>query len=272
MSLLEHLNLEEYTEGTSALHKLDARVKLICAITAIFIIVSLSHWYVPLLFFGVCFGLVIYSRARIKVYVDRLLIPLALIAFIGIIMPFTYGTTIIARVPLLTIPVYSQGIYFGILVFTRAISAVAVLNLLILVTPISSVMDSLAWFHVPGVLIDTMLIMFRYISILSDETERMYRAQVSRCGHSKSVGYFSRLTNIGNIAGSLLVRAFDRSIKVGNAMVSRGYTAKYSLFNKEIKKLPKLDALVGALVIAATFGVLIVDMTVLRTVHYGIFF
>ena len=272
MSLLEHLNLEEYTEGTSALHKLDARVKLICAITAIFCIVALSHWYVPLLFFAVCFGLVIYSRAKIKVYIDRLLIPLALIAFIGIIMPFTYGTTIIARVPLLTIPIYSQGIYFGILVFTRAISAVSVLNLLILVTPISSVMDSLAWFRVPGVLIDTMLIMFRYIGILADETERMYRAQVSRCGHSKSIGYFSKLTNIGNIAGSLLVRAFDRSIKVGNAMVSRGYTAKYSLFNKEIKKLPKLDAFIGVLVIAASVGIVLVDLTVLRTVHYGIFF
>ncbi len=272
MSLVEHLNLEEYTEGNSALHRLDTRIKLLCAITAIFCIVALSHWYVPLLFFGACFGLVVYSRAKIKVYIDRLLIPLAMIAFIGIIMPFTYGTTIIARVPLLTIPIYSQGIYFGVLVFTRAISAVSVLNLLILVTPVSSVMDSLAWFRVPGVLIDTMLIMFRYISILSEESARMYRAQVSRLGHSKSVGYFSKLTNIGNIAGSLLIRAFDRSEKVGNAMVSRGYTAKYNLFTLEKKKLPKLDTFIGALVIAACVGMVLVDMFVLRTVHYGIFF
>jgi len=269
---MEHLNLEEYTEGNSALHRLDTRIKLVCAITAIFCIVALSHWYVPLLFFGVCFGLVIYSRAKIKVYIDRLLIPLTLITFIGIIMPFTYGTTIIARVPLLTIPVYSQGIYFGVLVFTRAISAVSVLNLLILVTPISSVMDSLAWFHVPAVLIDTMLIMFRYIGILADESTRMYRAQASRCGHSKSVGYFSKLTNIGNIAGSLLVRAFDRSIKVGNAMVSRGYTGKYSLFTLEKKKLPEKDALAGSLIIIASISLVIVDAFVLRGVHFGVFF
>jgi cobalt/nickel transport system permease protein len=272
VSLLEHLNLEEYTEGNSALHRLDTRIKLLCAITAIFCIVALSHWYVPLLFFGVCFGLVIYSRAKIKVYIDRLLIPITLIAFIGIIMPFTYGTTIIARVPVLMIPIYSQGIYFGVLVFTRAISAVSVLNLLILVTPISSVMDSLAWFRVPGVLIDTMMIMFRYIGVLSEESARMYRAQVSRCGHSKTVGYFSKLTSIGNIAGSLLVRAFDRSEKVGNAMVSRGYTGKRNLFTFEKKKLPKLDTFIGALVIAATVGVLLADIFVLRTVHYGVFY
>jgi cobalt/nickel transport system permease protein len=269
---MEHLNLEEYTEGNSALHRLDARIKLACAIAAIFCIVALSHWYVPLLFFGVCFGLVIYARAKIRVYIDRLLIPLALIGFIGIIMPFTYGSTIIARVPFLTIPVYSQGIYFGVLVFTRAISAVSVLNLLILVTPITTVMDSLAWFRLPAVIVDTMLLMFRYIGILADESTRMYRAQASRCGHSKSVGYFNKLTNIGNIAGSLLVRAFDRSIKVGNAMVSRGYTAKYSLFTVEKKKLPRLDTFIGVLVVAACIGMVIIDMTVLRTVHYGIFF
>jgi cobalt/nickel transport system permease protein len=272
MSLMDHLNLEEYTEGHSALHRLDTRIKLICAITAIFCIVFLSHWYIPLLFFGVCFGLVLYSRASLKVYVHRLLIPISLIAFIGIIMPFTYGSTVIARVPLLTIPIYSQGIYFGVLMFTRCISAVSVLNLLILVTPISSVMDSLAWFRVPGVIIDTMLLMFRYISILSEESTRMYRAQASRCGHSKSVSYFKKILNYGNIAGSLIVRAFDRSVKVGNAMVSRAYTGKSNLFRYEKKKLPPKDTVIGALVIIASISIVLVDAFVLSSVHFLIFY
>ena len=59
---MEYVNLEEYTEGHSALHRLDARIKLIAAIVTIFCIVFLTHWYLPLLFFGVCFGLVIYSQ------------------------------------------------------------------------------------------------------------------------------------------------------------------------------------------------------------------
>jgi cobalt/nickel transport system permease protein len=269
---MEYVNLEEYTEGHSALHRLDARIKLIAAIVTIFCIVFLTHWYLPLLFFGVCFGLVIYSRASLKVYLRRLLIPISLIAFIGVIMPFTYGSTIIARVPYLTLPVYSQGIYFGVLVFTRCISAVSVLNLLILVTPLTTVMDSFSWFRVPAVIVDTTLLMFRYIGILSEESTRMYRAQASRCGHSKSVGYFKKLSNYGNIAGSLLVRAFDRSVKVGNAMVSRGYTGKYNLFTIEKKKLPKKDSFVGALIIIASVSMVLVDAFMLRNVHFGIFF
>ena len=73
----------------------------------------------------------------------------------------------------------------------------------------------------------------------------MYRAQASRCGHSKSVGYFKKIANFGSIAGSLLMRAFDRSVKVGNAMMSRAYTGKYDLFRYEKKKMPKKDILIG---------------------------
>jgi cobalt/nickel transport system permease protein len=260
MEVMEYINLDEYTKGRSALHKLDARIKVLCAIISICCIVCLTHWYAPLIFFAVCFGLVIYSRAPLKVYFRRLLIPISLIAFIGIIMPFTYGTTIIARVPWLMLPIYSEGIYFGVLVFTRCISAVSVLNLLILVTPITKVMDSLAWFRMPAVIVDTMLLMFRYIGILSDESTRMYRAQASRCGHSKSVGYCKKFTNFGTIAGSLMLRAFDRSVKVGNAMISRGYTGKYDLFTLEKKRLPKSDTFIGALVIAVSFGMVLVDI------------
>ena len=77
------VNLEEYTEGNSHLHRLDARIKVICAVVAVFSIVFLTHWEVPLLFFAACFGLVLYSRASLKVYWKRLLDPLSLIAFVG---------------------------------------------------------------------------------------------------------------------------------------------------------------------------------------------
>ena len=259
MSLMDHFDLEEYTEGNSVLHRLDTRIKVICAVIAVFSIVFLVHWYVPLLFFGVCFGLAVISRASLRVYCKRLLIPITFVAFVAVIMPFTYGSIVIANIPVINIPIYSDGIYFGLLVFTRCISAVSVLNVLILVTPITTVMDSLAWFHVPSVVIDTMVLMFRYIGVLSEESTRMYRAQSSRGGHSHKVSYLSKIANYGTIAGSLLVRAFDRSVKVGNAMMSRCYTGKYNLFTYEKKKIPRLDAVAGAVIVALCIIVVLVD-------------
>jgi cobalt/nickel transport system permease protein len=137
---------------------------------------------------------------------------------------------------------------------------VAVLNLLILITAITTVMDSLAWFHVPSVVIDTMTLMFRYISVLSEESTRMYRAQESRCGHSRSVSYIKKLANYGSIAGALLMRAFDRAIKVGDAMASRGYTGTYMLFTYEKRRLPTLDLIVGLLIVSASIALVIVDV------------
>lgn len=257
------INLEEYTAGNSALHRLDARIKLVSAITAIFCIVLLTHWQLPLLFLVTCFGLVLYSKASLKVHYKRILYTSSLVTFVAIIMPFTYGSTVIFRVPLVALPIYQEGIYFGVLVFTRCVAAVSVLNTLILVTPITTVMDSLAWFKVPSVMIDTMLLMFRYMGILSEESTRMYRAQASRCGHSRSVSYFKKAANFGNIAGSLILRAFDRAIKVGNAMTSRAYTGKYTLFTYEKKKLPKRDVFVGSLVVIASVSVVLIDAFVI---------
>ncbi len=260
---MHHINLEEYTEGNSALHRLDTRIKVICAVVTIFCIVFLETWYLPLFFFAVCFGLALFSRAKVSVYLRRLLIPISLVAFVAVIMPFSYGSNVIAVVPGINLNIYSDGIYFGVLVFTRCIAAVSVLNVLILVTPITTVMDSLAWFHVPSVIIDTMTLMFRYIGILSEESTRMYRAQQSRCGHSGKVNYLGRIANFGSIAGALLLRAFDRSVKVGNAMVSRAYTGKYNLFTYERKEIPRADAVLGLLVVAASISVVLIDIFIL---------
>jgi len=258
--MLKHLHFEEHSEGTSPLHRLDARIKIICAVAAVFCIVLLSHWEMALLFFAACIGLALWSRESMKIYLKRLLFPIIIIVFVSIIQPFTYGTTVVAIMPGLMLPIYQQGIFFAILIFTRCLAAVAVLNLLILVTPITTVMDSLAWFRVPSVIIDTMTLMFRYISVLSVESTRMYRAQESRCGHSRSVSYLKKIKNFGNIAGALIMRAFDRAIKVGDAMASRGYTGKYTLFTYEKRQLPTRDLLAGLLTVSAIIGLVIVDV------------
>ena len=129
-------------------------------------------------------------------------------------------------------------------------------------------MDSLVWFRMPSVITDTMYLMFRYIGLLSEESTRMYRAQASRCGHSSTVSYLKKIANFGNIAGALLLRAFDRSVKVGNAMASRGYSGK-TLFTFEKQKIPKQDAIVGALIVAASISVVLVDVFIIPNTRFA---
>jgi cobalt ECF transporter T component CbiQ len=254
--------IDEYSENNS-LHKLDARVKVICAFAAVFGIVLLSHWQMAVFAFITCLGLVLYSKASLKVYLRRLLYPVYIIIFVSIIQPFTFGSNVIATVPGLSLPIYQEGVSFAILIFTRCLAAVAVLNLLILVTPITTLLDSLGWFRIPSVIIDTMMLMFRYVSIISEESARMHKAQESRCGYSKSLSYFKKIGNYGTLAGMLLTRSFDRALKVGDAMTSRGYTGKSRIFTCPKKEMQLKDGLLGLLIVFAIISLVLVDMFLL---------
>ena len=91
--------------------------------------------------------------------------------------------------------------------------------------------------HVPQLLVSTFGLMWRYLFVLVDEAGRLLRARASRSGRSDSPGnkpggsvtWRARVT--GGMAGSLFLRAFDRSDRIYMAMVSRGYDG-------EVRSLP----------------------------------
>jgi len=251
-----------HLEGNSPLHKLDARIKIICTLAAIFGVVIMGHWEMPLIIFGTCLVLLAYSRAPWKIYLKRLLYPSYIIIFVAIIQPFTIVSNVVAVTPVLGWPIYEAGINFGILIFTRCLSAIATLNLLILLTPMENILDSLRWFKIPSVITDTMMLMFRYISLISDESTRIRKAQESRLGYSKKVGIRKKIGNFGTLAGMLMARSFDRAIQVGDAMVSRCYTGASNLFSYSTKKLPRKDSLIGLLAILGIVGLVLMDMFV----------
>jgi cobalt/nickel transport system permease protein len=258
-----NLDFEEQAEGNSLLHRLDARVKIVCAAAVVVGVVFFSHWQTAFVVLAACLGLAVYSRASMRVYLKRLLYPSYIIIFISAIQLFMYGTTVIATVPTLGLPIYQEGVSFAVLIFTRCLAAVAVLNLLILVTSLTALLDSLAWFRIPSVMVDTTMLMFRYVSIISEESARMHKAQESRCGYSRSLGFLRKVRNYGTIAGMLLVRAFDRALKVGDAMASRGYTGKYRIFTYQKRDTPPRDFIAGLLVILAIVALILADIFVL---------
>jgi cobalt/nickel transport system permease protein len=252
----------EPSKAGSALQRFDARIKFICAIAAVFGVVALTRSEFAVIPIIVCVVLVIFDRASLKGYFKRLLYPLSIALVVAVVQLFT-GTTVVATIPYLGWHIYEQGISFAILIFARVLAAASILNLLITITPMETLMDSLSWFRVPSVILDTMMLMYRYISVVSEEKARIYKAQESRCGYTKSVSIFRKLGNYGTVGGMLLVKSFDRALKVGDAMVSRGYTGTSSLFSYSTKKMAKKDIAIGALVILAVVALLLADIGII---------
>jgi cobalt/nickel transport system permease protein len=249
-------------KSVSALHRLDARVKFICAIVAVFGAVALTNSYYALIPIIICVALAVFSRASIVGYLKRLLYPLSVALLIAAIQMFS-GTNVVYVLPLLGWNVYAEGIVFGTLIFMRVIAAASILNLLITVTPMETLLDSLAWFRIPSVLLDTMMLMYRYISVVNEEKARIYTAQQSRCGYTKSVSIFRKLSNYGTVGGMLLVKSFDRALQVGNAMVSRGYTGTSSLFDYSQVPIKKKDIAICVSVIALVVALVLLNYNII---------
>lgn len=223
-NLIKNLNFEKLIVGETVLHSVDARAKLFACVVLIFAISSMVHYKIPLLIFAILIIISDIIGIPFKTTVQRLISPFFIVLMIFIVLIFTYGgEKIILNLYGLSIPIYSNGLYLGILIFARLIASILILNILIATTRIQDVLTAMRWFKVPKIFVDIMGMMIRYISLLSKEVVRMYNAQQSRLAYSKRLGYRIKIKNIGILAGSLLIRAFSRGEKVYLAMLSRGY-------------------------------------------------
>jgi len=248
--------------GHSPLQRLDARVKLICTIFAAFSVIVLTNFEYLAIPIVLCLILAVLSRVPLKGYFERLLFAFSIAIVVFVVQLFS-GSHLVATVPYLSWHIYQEGISFGTLIFLRVLAATSILNLVITVTPMETLLDGLAWFRVPSVLLDTTMLMWRYISVISEERIRIQKAQESRCGYTKSVSTFRKLENYGTVAGMLLVKSFDRAIKVGSAMVSRGYTGSSSLFSYSSKPFQKKDIAICAIVIAAMIALVLLNFNII---------
>jgi cobalt/nickel transport system permease protein len=68
--------------------------------------------------------------------------------------------------------------------------------------------------------------MYRYLFVLADESIRLLRARAARSAHGpgrSGGGLVWRGRVAGGMVGNLMLRAFERSERVYDAMVARGY-------------------------------------------------
>ncbi len=113
------------------------------------------------------------------------------------------------------------SLYQGANLILRALGAAAAMNFLALTTPMVDVIELLRRLHAPGIIIDLMTLMYRFIFVLLESLERMVRAQESRLGFSAPP--LRRMQNAAWIATHLFIEAFLRSRNLQRALAARGY-------------------------------------------------
>jgi cobalt/nickel transport system permease protein len=106
-----------------------------------------------------------------------------------------------------------------------AVSVKSVLSLLTVLiisntTPFSHLLKVLRLVRIPDILITTIALMHRYLSVLSDEAERMRRA---RLGRTFSRRRRMEWRSLSTVISQLFVRSSERAERIYQAMCARGW-------------------------------------------------
>lgn len=129
------------------------------------------------------------------------------------------------------------------LVLSRALGAVSCLYFLSLSTPMPELLSVLRRIHVPAVVVELAVLIYRYIFTLLVTCRNMKDSAASRLGYK---GLRRSLRTTGLVYGGLLANSFRRAGACFDAMESRCYTGQIAFLTEKRKLTAKIVLMLGA--------------------------
>lgn len=253
-----HVNtFDHYQVGDSLVHRLDPRVKVV--LTVLFILSNVllpdGAWVGFILAWGMVIAWSKLARLSISFVLTRsfIVLPFALAAVTTTFS--TPGETLVAIDVGPWLVVFTQtGVARFVSILLRSWISVQMAILLTATTPFPDLVHALRHLHLPAVLVSTISFMYRYLFVLSDEVVRLLRAREARSAkisaEQKSGGSVVwRAKVAGSMAGQLFLRSYERSERIYNAMLARGYMGEYLTLNPHL--MQRRDWLVIGMVITS---------------------
>jgi cobalt/nickel transport system permease protein len=189
----------------SPIHRMSSDVKTIGIVAGVIItiIVPVHYTMVFATIIVLYLTVLILSKIPVPFILKRILLaePFVLgVAMLSLLKP-DGGTTFI------TVILKSSLSLFGLILYSNT-------------TPFSETLYVLRRCRFPGLLITILALMYRYLFVLIDETERMHRARASRT-FTADRSHLWRIRS--SIIGQLFVRSTERAERIYSAMRARGW-------------------------------------------------
>lgn len=229
MAMFKNITIGQYIPGSSIIHRLDPRTKIL---STMFLIISLflvdSFWGYGLIGLGII--LVIRASEIPWKFVLRGLKPLFVILLLTVSLHLfmTEGEPIFQ---IWFLKVTREGVIRGLMMGFRLILLVVGTSLLTLTTSPINLTDGIESLLKPGKKIGIpahelammMTIALRFIPTLLEETEKIMKAQMARGADFQSGGIIQRAKSLIPLLVPLFVNAFRRADDLAVAMEARGY-------------------------------------------------
>ncbi len=214
------MNCCEHYSGTSILHSLDPRLKLICLAMLAFTYSFLSSPVLLMAMILATFTLFMVSGLPGGFILARLKLPSFIILILVFTLPLISGDTVLFSLG--PVSLKQEGLYSALLMAVRFFCIISTAMIILNTSPLLTYIKAVRAMGMPWIMADMAFLVFRYLQVIGDDYKRMKTSMKIRGfeGNRLSLG---TLRTISWLTGGLLVRSLERSDWIYRSMRNRGY-------------------------------------------------
>lgn len=214
---------EPLARGESPIHALDPRGRLLACLGLSLTAALAGSMAGPLAVLAVGLGLTVLSRPSWRVVGSRLVAVNAFVAFLWLVLPFSapgepfwrWGSLVATR----------QGVFLAGLITVKTNAIFLCILSLLATIPAPSLARAMSGLGVPGKFSFLFLFTYRYLHVIAEEYGRLATAAKLRGFVPATTAHTYRA--YAALVAMVLVKSFDRSIRVYQAMLLRGFTGTF---------------------------------------------
>lgn len=240
------MHLEEFADGQTFLHHMDPRVKFISGVPFLIVVALMKGIAGPLAALMVAASIATMARLDIHKLMARMLGVNVFVAFLWLTVPFTLpGSEAFSLGPFAA---SREGIAMA-LSLTLKTNAIVLATIAIFgTTEAFSLAHALVHLHAPQKLVYLFFFFYRYISVLHEEYTRLREAMRARAFRARTDMHTYR--SLAWLVGMLLIRSHDRSERIYEAMLCRGFHGHFPIIRHF--HLHRIDVAFGAAMLAVS--------------------
>lgn len=220
-TILDFSRLDLLATGNTAVHRIDARAKVLVVIIFILAVVSFGRYEVSALlpFFAFPVFMAVLGNLPAVFIAKKIALVLPFALLVGIFNPL-FDREILFSLGNLNI---SAGWISCTSIVIRTILTVSAALILVSLTGFPAICQALQRFGMPQVFATQLLFLYRYIAVLAEEGARASQARELRTFENRGQG----IRSYGPLIGNLLLRTWERAERIHRAMLARGFTGRF---------------------------------------------
>ncbi len=246
---------EQFANGNSFLHQRDPRGKIIVASVYGMTVALLSSFLALTLSLGLSLAFIVLMTPPVSQLLKRVLIVNFFTLFLWITLPLTVGGE--STVTFGSVHLSLGGITMAAAITLKTNAIVLAFIALLCTSTIADLGHALTILRLPKKLCFLLLYAYRYIFVIYHEYSKLLLAAKMRSFFPKTTMHTYK--TYGYLFGMTLVHSYNRSQRVYQAMVLRGFTGK--LTSLRTFRFTPVDIMFMVMSIVVTMGIIGLQVT-----------